>query len=123
MTRSAPAKILGLQNKGNFSEGSDADITIYDRSIKDIENMFAHPIMVLKDGKIVVENGKIKNYMWGKTQTIKPEYDTSIEKVLNKFFDKYHTMKLDSYIITESEMSDLIGSEVVTNKCKYERKQ
>jgi formylmethanofuran dehydrogenase subunit A len=123
MTRSAPAKILGLQNKGNFSEGSDADITIYDKNNKDIEDMFAHPIMVLKNGKIAVENGKVKNYLWGKTHTIKPEYDASIEKILNKFFDKYHTMKLDNYIITESEMSDLIGSEVVINKCKYERKQ
>ena len=123
MTRAAPARILGLQNKGNFSEGSDADITIYDKNNKDIENMFAHPIMVLKDGKVVVKNGKVKNYLWGKTQTIKPEYDASIEKILNKFFDKYHTMKLDSYIITESEMSNLIGSEIVINKCKYERKQ
>ena len=31
-----------------------------DLNIKDIEEMFAHPIYVLKDGEIVVENGKIK---------------------------------------------------------------
>ena len=122
MTRSAPAKILGLKNKGNFSVGSDADITIYDKNKNDIEEMFAHPSMVLKDGKIVVENGKIKKYIWGDTQTVKPEYDKSIEKNLKKFFDKYHTMKLENYIISNDEMSEQIGSSIVINNCKYSRK-
>ena len=122
MTRSAPAKILGLKNKGNFSVGSDADITIYDKNKNDIEEMFAHPSMVLKDGQIVVENGKIKKYIWGNTQTVKPEYDKSIEKNLKKFFDKYHTMKLENYIISNDEMSEQIGSSIVINNCKYSRK-
>ena len=123
MTRSAPAKILGLSKKGNFSHGSDADITIYDKNKKDPEDMFAHPSMVLKDGKVVVENGKIKEYIWGKTQTVAPEYDKSIEKNLGKFFDKYHTMKLSNYIISDDEMERLVGSPVNINKCKHKRKE
>ena len=123
MTRSAPAKILGLENKGNFSSGSDADIAIYDKSKTDIEEMFAHPSMVIKGGQIVVENGKIKKYIWGKTHTVKPEYDASIEKSLDKFFNKYHTMKLENYIIEDEEMNTLIGNEIIVNKCKYKRKQ
>ena len=123
MTRSAPAKILGLSKKGNFSHGSDADITIYDKNRKDPEDMFAHPSMVLKDGKIVVENGKIKEYIWGKTQTVAPEYDKSIEKNLGKFFDKYHTMKLSNYIISDDEMERLVGSPVNINECKHKRKE
>ena len=123
MTRSAPAKILGLSKKGNFSDGSDADITVYDKSIKDIEEMFAHPSMVLKDGVVVVENGKIKKYVWGKTQTVAPEYDKSIEKNLGRFFEKYHTMKLDNYIISDDEMERLVGSPVNINDCKHKRKE
>ena len=123
MTRSAPAKILGLSKKGNFSHGSDADITIYDKNKKDPEDMFAHPSMVLKDGKVVVENGKIKEYIWGKTQTVAPEYDKSIEKNLGKFFDKYHTMKLSNYIISDDEMERLVGSPVNINECKHKRKE
>jgi len=123
MTRSAPAKILGLSKKGNFSHGSDADITIYDKNKKDPEDMFAHPSMVLKDGKVVVENGKIKEYVWGKTQTVAPEYDKSIEKNLGKFFDKYHTMKLSNYIISDDEMERLVGSPVNINECKHKRKE
>ena len=123
MTRSAPAKILGLSKKGNFSHGSDADITIYDKNKKDPEDMFAHPSMVLKDGKVVVENGKIKEYIWGKTQTVAPEYDKSIEKNLGKFFDKYHTMKLSNYIISDDQMERLVGSPVNINECKHKRKE
>ena len=95
---------------------------IYDKNKNDIEEMFAHPSMVLKDGQIVVENGKIKKYIWGDTQTVKPEYDKSIEKNLKKFFDKYHTMKLENYIISNDEMSEQIGSSIVINNCKYSRK-
>ena len=123
MTRSAPAKILGLEKKGNFSNGSDADITVYNKNIKDIEEMFAHPSLVIKDGKIVVENGQIKEYIWGKTHTVKPEYDKSIEKDLSKFFDKYHTMKLDNYIISDDEMHRLVGSPIYVNNCSRKRKE
>jgi formylmethanofuran dehydrogenase subunit A len=123
MTRAAPAKILGLDKKGNLSNGSDADITIYDKKENDIEKMFSHPTLVIKDGHVVVENGNIKKYIWGKTQTVKPEYDTSIEKSLDKFFNKYHTMKLENYIIDDEEMNTLIGNEIIVNKCKYKRKQ
>ena len=48
MTRSAPAKILGLRNKGSLSEGADADITVYDSNIKDIEEMFGNLTALLK---------------------------------------------------------------------------
>ena len=123
MTRSAPAKILGLTKKGNFSNGSDADITIYDKKIRDPEEMFAHPSIVIKDGMVVVENGQIKKYIWGKTQTVAPEYDKSIEKNLGKFFEKYHTMKLDNYIISDDEMERLVGSPVYINECKHKRKE
>ena len=123
MTRSAPAKILGLTKKGNFSNGSDADVTIYDKNKKDPEEMFAHPSMVLKDGTVVVENGKIKEYVWGKTQTVAPEYDKPIERNLGRFFEKYHTMKLDNYILSDDEMNSLVGSPVYVNDCKYKRKQ
>ena len=85
--------------------------------------MFAHPSIVIKDGIVVVENGKIKKYIWGKTQTVKPEHDKSIEKNLGRFFEKYHTMKLDNYIISDDEMERLVGSPVHINECKHKRKE
>mgnify|MGYP001172247712 FL=1 len=121
MTRSAPARILGLKNKGTLSENADADITIYDSNINDVEKMFAHPSHVIKDGIEVVRNGEIKNYIWGKTQVIKPEYDQSIEKKLDKYFKKFHTIGLSNYMISNDEMSETIGSEININDCLRKR--
>ena len=42
--------------------------------------MFANPTHVIKDGTVVVKDGEIKKYTWGKTQVVKPEYDKAIEK-------------------------------------------
>ena len=121
MTRSAPARILGLENKGSLSEDADADITIYDSNIQDIEEMFARPSHVIKNGIEVVRNGEIKNYIWGKTQVVKPEYDRSIEKKLDKYFKKYHTIGLSNYIISNDEMSETIGSDIHINDCIRKR--
>ena len=121
MTRSAPAKILGLENKGSLSKNADADITVYDSSIKDIEEMFANPTHVIKDGVVVVKDGEIKKYTWGKTQVVKPEYDKAIEKKLKKYFDKYHTIALPNYTISNDEMSEVIGSDINEVKCVRKR--
>ena len=121
MTRSAPAKILGLTNKGSLGIGVDADLTIYDSNIRDIEDMFAHPTHVIKDGIVVVKNGEIKNYIWGKTQVVRPEYDKSIEKKLKKYFEKYHTINLKNYTISNDEMSEIIGSDVNIIDCSRKR--
>ena len=61
--------------------------------------------------------------MLGKTQTVAPEYDKSIEKNLGKFFDKYNTMKLSNYIISDDEMERLVGSPVNINECIHKRKE
>ena len=121
MTRSAPAKILGLKNKGSLSDGADADITIYDTRLSDIEDMFANPSHVIKDGILVVKNGEIKDYIWGKTQVVRPEYDPSIVKKLDKHFKKYNTIGLSNFVISNDEMSEVIGSDVNINDCLRKR--
>jgi formylmethanofuran dehydrogenase subunit A len=121
MTRSAPAKILGLKNKGSLSDGADADITVYDSRLTDVEDMFAHPSHVIKDGILVVKNGEIKDYIWGKTQVVRPEYDPSIEKKLDKHFKKYNTIGLSNFVISNDEMSEVIGSDVNINDCLRKR--
>lgn len=121
MTRSAPAKILGLKNKGSLSAGSDADITVYDKKLNDIEEMFAHPSHVIKDGILVVKNSVVQDYIWGKTQVVKPEYDPSIEKKLDKHFKKFNTIGLSNFAISNDEMSEVIGSDVNENECLRKR--
>ena len=83
--------------------------------------MFANPTHVIKDGAVVVKDGEIKKYIWGKTQVVKPEYDTAIEKKLKKYFDKYHTIALPNYTISNDEMSEVIGSDINEVKCVRKR--
>src|SRR6056297_3247647 len=49
ISRSGPAKALGLKNKGHLGVGADADIAVYNNiSDNDIAEVFAHPVYVFK---------------------------------------------------------------------------
>ena len=59
ITRAAPARRLGLRDKGHLGVGADADVTIYhDRA--DREEMFATPRYVIKAGEVAVEEGELR---------------------------------------------------------------
>ncbi len=66
ITRAGPAKTLGLANKGHLGEGADADIAVYQIG-DDYEEMFSKPKWVIKNGKIVVKDGKTVESFDGKT--------------------------------------------------------
>jgi len=57
ITRAAPARILGLSQKGHLGAGADADVTIY-APHKDKREMFARPRYVIKSGEVIVEEGE-----------------------------------------------------------------
>ena len=116
MTRAAPARILGLSDHGHLGEGASANITIYKKQ-GDIEQMFARPSYVFKNGQLVVKDGEIIQTVLGVTHTVKPEYDTRIEKFLKKYFDDYQTISLPNFKISDDEMVECIGSEIVTHPC------
>ena len=116
MTRAAPAKILGLASQGHLGEGATANITIY-RKQDDVEQMFAKPSMVFKNGTHIVKNGEVIKTVKGVTHVVKPDYDNSIEKPLKKYFDKYQTISMPNFKISNDEMVECIGSEVETHPC------
>ena len=59
MTRAAPARILGLADRGHLGVGAAADVVLYEPHA-DPEAMFAKPRYVFKDGEVVAERGEIK---------------------------------------------------------------
>ncbi len=105
MTRAAPAKSLGLHDRGHLGTGAAADITVY-KEHSNKEKMFAKPEYVFKDGELVARKGKIVKVTHGATHTIRPEFDPKIEKSLKKYFDEYHTMKLGNFKISNDEIID-----------------
>jgi formylmethanofuran dehydrogenase subunit A len=105
MTRAGAAKLIGLQNRGGLSAGTWADITIYTDNV-DRQKMFEKPDYVFKDGELVVVDGKVVHTKWGTTHIVKPDYDKSIEKDLKAYFDKYLTMKVDNFRMSDDEITE-----------------
>ncbi len=105
LTRAGAAKITGLVGRGALSKDHWADITVYTEN-EDREKMFAKPDYVFKDGELVVKDGEVVKTVWGTTHVVKPDFDKSVEKDLKKYFDKYMTMKMGNYKISDDEMTE-----------------
>jgi formylmethanofuran dehydrogenase subunit A len=105
MTRAGAARIVGLKDRGALSPGNFADITIYTENA-DRQAMFTKPDYVFKDGELVVKDGQVVKVTWGTTHIVKPDYDLSIENELKPYFDKYLTMKLGNFKISDDEISE-----------------
>jgi formylmethanofuran dehydrogenase subunit A len=104
MTRAAAAKLIGLNDRGHLGIGAAADITVYTDQA-DKEAMFSKPDLVFKDGELVVKEGKVVKVVWGKTHTVKPQFDAGVETGLKDYFNKYHTMHVDNFKISDDEMA------------------
>jgi formylmethanofuran dehydrogenase subunit A len=96
ITRAAPARILGLKNKGHLGIGADADVTIYNKN-DDKEQMFACPRYVIKEGQVMVEEGELRKVTFGHTLFVSPQYDPAVEKDIREFFEKYYTVQFENY--------------------------
>ncbi|VAX19146.1 Formylmethanofuran dehydrogenase subunit A [hydrothermal vent metagenome] len=97
ITRAGTAKRLGLADKGHIGIGADADVTIYRKS-DNYEEMFAKPAYVIKDGEIVVKDGKVVKQVFGKTFHVKPETGAAdIQEDLEDFFRDYYTINIANY--------------------------
>lgn len=116
MTRAAPARSLGLRNRGHLGSGAAADIAVYD-DLANREKMFAKPRYVFKDGELVVENGKICKVINGGTHTLKPGYDKTIEKTLKRYFDEYQSVKLNNFRIQDDEILEYGNSSLIEQPC------
>jgi len=116
MTRAAPARSLGLKNRGHLGAGSVADITVYN-DVKNREKMFEKPLYVFKDGELVAKNGKIVKVTIGSTHVLRPEYDKSIERSLKRYFDEYQTVKLGNFKIDDDEIVEHGNGNIIVQPC------
>lgn len=105
MTRAGAARIIGLKDRGGLSPGNWADITVYTEDA-DRQKMFTKPDYVFKDGELVVKDGDVVKVKWGTTHVVSPDYDSSIEKDLKEYFDRYMTMKVDNFKMRNDEITE-----------------
>jgi formylmethanofuran dehydrogenase subunit A len=100
VTRAGPARLLGLSDKGHLGVGADADVTIYNRDA-DAARMFATPRYVIKGGALVVEEGQLRRAPAGRRLHVRPEYDASVTRDLERYFDRFGTVSFANYAVGE----------------------
>jgi formylmethanofuran dehydrogenase subunit A len=66
--------------------------------------MFAAPEYVFKNGEVVVKNGKVVKVVQGATHVVRPDFDKSIEKPLNDYFDRYLTVRMENFKLGDDEI-------------------
>ncbi len=105
MTRAAPARILGLKDRGTLKTNSIADISIYDPN-KPIDQMFRNAEYVFKNGVEIVRKGKVLKYYKTSTKCLEINYDFKIHKNIRDWFDNYYSLSLDEFEIDENFFSE-----------------
>jgi formylmethanofuran dehydrogenase subunit A len=100
ITRAAPARILGLRQKGHLGVGADADVTIYTPN-ENKETMFELPRYVIKDGRIIVEQGEIRDPIYGKSLHVAPEYDPGVESDIAAWFEQHYSIGFRNYPVSD----------------------
>ena len=96
ITRSGPARILGMTKKGHLGPGADGDVTIYSPSA-DPRAMFAMPRYVIKSGSVVVDDGALREPVDGLTLDTAPEYDRAIVPEIREWFDSCSSIRFTNF--------------------------
>ncbi len=104
MTRAAPAKLLGLDDRGHLGPGALADIAIY-RKGKDIARMFGAVALLFKNGDLVVKDGEITHYRWGQALRVNPPPDKAMVRRLREYHEQRYGLSLDWFTFPDSAIA------------------
>jgi formylmethanofuran dehydrogenase subunit A len=96
ITRSGPARALGLASKGHLGVGADADIAIYTPN-DNREVMFELPRQVFKAGEMIVEQGELRATPQGGTLFNAPEYDAERVPAVKEWFEDHYSLRFANY--------------------------
>jgi formylmethanofuran dehydrogenase subunit A len=100
VTRAGQARTLGLRKKGHLGAGAQADVAIY-RLQDDKEAMFSRPAYVLKDGEVIVRDGRAIKSFTGRTFFADPDRALSLPSDLIEVFDRYYSIALSNYPVED----------------------
>ena len=96
ITRAAPARLLGLHDRGHLGPGAVADVAVYaERDNK--KAMFEKADYVFKDGKLVIQDGAVTEVTFGRAYHVTPGFDSKIERRVADFYDRYYGAKVSTF--------------------------
>jgi formylmethanofuran dehydrogenase subunit A len=100
MTRAAPARLLGLTERGQLGAGAVADIAVYCDN-KDRAAMFRSAALVFKDGDLVVRDGQVTHYRFGRALNVRPGHDAAINRRMSAYYDERYGLSDDFIKVPE----------------------
>ncbi|QVL35532.1 formylmethanofuran dehydrogenase subunit A [Aminirod propionatiphilus] len=115
VTRAAPARILGLRDKGHLGVGADGDVALYDRVDVDgtecrcsrfasCRRALARVRHLVKGGRWVLREGKIVEEVRGRTFYVAPGHDRALERELRDYFERTYTVAFDNYALDDDDV-------------------
>ena len=116
MTRAAPARLLGLPDRGHLAPGARADVAVY-RPGKDLAQMFRAAARVYKDGDLVVREGEVTRYRFGRALNVSPAVDATMERRMAQYYDERYGLKSDFMRVPEGAIGRPDPFEVVACSC------
>ncbi len=105
MTRAAPARLLGLDDRGHLKPGALADVAVYD-DLPDRAAMFAAARLVLKDGRVAVRDGRCTGWIFGRTLALKPGYDRQMDARMNAYLTARYGVGSAAFAVPDAAFGD-----------------
>jgi len=117
MTRSAPAAILGLEDRGHLAPGSVADVVVY-QAAAELDRMFAEPKWVLRRGKLVRGLGACEcdvTSLESQTHVATVPLDPDGVSRFRMHYEQAASMSIDRLWIDDEEMQEVLGTKPVSH--------
>jgi formylmethanofuran dehydrogenase subunit A len=96
MTRAAPAKLLGLNDRGHLGPGAIGDVAVYD-NLRDKAQMLRAAALVFKDGDLVVRDGQVTQHRFGRALAVAPPRDRAIDRRMKNYYQQRYGLS-DEYV-------------------------
>ena len=107
ITRAAPARTLGWKHKGHFGAGADGDVTIYHDLASDPKRMFESPRWVIKGGRVIVEDGELRDAVPGRRIAVTVTPGDAGAAELREWFDRRGSYDVSQFGLRDSELRGL----------------
>ena len=101
MTRAAPAKLLGLADRGHLGPGAVADVAVY-APASDRAQMFRAAAAVFKDGELVVRDGQVTRVRWGRALCVRPGHDRAFDRRMQAYCEERYGRSPDFMKVPEA---------------------
>ena len=104
ITRSGPARLLGLADRGHLGVGAIADVVLYDDAGSPGAT-FANPRVVIKSGHVIAEDGEIRRDQPGHTLYVEPAWDPAVLPAIEKWFSEGYSIQFEHYGVDAASLS------------------